>query len=179
MATEGMNRAASLFNHILAVERLEDEKADIAADINERIKIAVDVDGFDKTALKEIIKRRKKGTDACATMDAMITDYEDMLQAHIDSVKDRSTRDNTLDPVEQPETVEGELIAAPVEQGALPDYTEQDEPVDAEFAEVDDDPDDACGGDIGSVDGEGYSADPDDGMTDAPEPFDEDDNAPW
>lgn len=142
MATEGMNRAGSLFNHVLAIERLEDDKADIAADINERIKIAVDVDGFDKAALKEIIKRRKKGTDACATMDAMITDYEDMLQAHIDSVKDRSTKGGgAVEPAPEPEVVDGgEVLALNAPQAALPDYTE-DEPVDAEFAEVDDDPD--------------------------------------
>ncbi|OHC97725.1 MAG: hypothetical protein A2792_09830 [Sphingomonadales bacterium RIFCSPHIGHO2_01_FULL_65_20] len=168
MATEGMNRAASLYNHILAVERLEDEKKDLQDDINERIKIAVDVDGFDKAAFKEIIKRRKKGHDACSTMDAMIADYEDMLQAHIDSVRDRSTKGGgAVEP--QPETVDGgEVLALNAPQGALPDYTEA-EPVDAEFAEVDDDPDGSA-----DVDGAGEPGPDDDGS--GPEDFDD---APW
>jgi uncharacterized protein (UPF0335 family) len=168
MATEGMNRAASLYNHILAVERLEDEKKDLQDDINERIKIAVDVDGFDKAAFKEIIKRRKKGHDACSTMDAMIADYEDMLQAHIDSVRDRSTKGGgAVEPKPEPETVDGGQIGH-TEQAALPDYTEA-EPVDAEFAEVNDDPDGSA-----DVDGAGEPGPDDDGSE--PEDFDD---APW
>lgn len=168
MATEGMNRAASLFNHVLAVERLEDEKADLQADINERIKLAVDQDGFDKAALKEIIKRRKKGKDACATIDAMIADYEDMLEAHIDSVREKSTKGGGANEP-APEVVDGGQIGH-TEQAALPDYSEGSEPVDAEFAEVDDDPD-------GSADAETDVDDPDDGMTG--EPADDDLDAPW
>lgn len=170
MATEGMNRAATLFRHVQAIERLESDKADVQADINERIKLAVEDDGFDKTALKEIIKRRKKGKAQCATVDAMIADYEDMLEAHIDSVREKSTRDNTPDePAPEPETIDGGQIGH-TEQAALPDYSEGSEPVDAEFAEVDDDPD-------GSFDAETDVDDPDDGMTE--EPADDDLDAPW
>jgi uncharacterized protein (UPF0335 family) len=170
MATEGMNRAATLFRHVQAIERLESDKADISADINERLKLAVEDDGFDKTALKEIIKRRKKGRDVCATVDAMIADYEDMLEAHIDSVREKSTRDNTPEPAPEPETVDGgEVLALNAPQAQLPDYTDA---VDAEFAEVDDDPD-------GPADADTDAGDPDAGMTDEPAAEDDDLDAPW
>ena len=44
-------------------------------------------------------------------VDAMIADYEDMLEAHIDSVREKSTRDNTPDePAPEPETIDGGQI---------------------------------------------------------------------
>lgn len=65
----------SLKSYILKIESLNDEKANLSADISS-LFAAAKSDGFDVAVMREIIKRRAKDKAALEEMDTMIDIYE-------------------------------------------------------------------------------------------------------
>ncbi len=76
----GDNRATALFNHIRALESLQEVKDEAAADYNERKKLAKE-DGFDTNVVAAILKRRKNGEGQTQAFDDLLRDYEDAIEA--------------------------------------------------------------------------------------------------
>jgi uncharacterized protein (UPF0335 family) len=69
---------ALLKQHVEAIERLEQEKADIADAIKERYA-ALKGDGFDPKAVKAIIAERKKKPEEVSEFDMLIDTYKAAL----------------------------------------------------------------------------------------------------
>ena len=70
--------SALLKQHVEAIERLEQEKADIADAIKERYA-ALKADGFDPKVVKAIISERKKGPDEVSEFDMLLDTYKAAL----------------------------------------------------------------------------------------------------
>lgn len=64
--------------HIEAIENLESEKRGISDDIKDRYALAKS-DGFDTTALKAIVRRRKMDREDRELLDGVIETYEASL----------------------------------------------------------------------------------------------------
>lgn len=71
-------RAEQLYQHVLALERLQQVKDDASADYNER-KMLVKEDGFDPNVVEAIRKRRKNGKGQSQAFDQILAEYEDMI----------------------------------------------------------------------------------------------------
>jgi uncharacterized protein (UPF0335 family) len=71
--------ARKLWNHIRALESLEETKADLNLDIKTRKELAK-ADGFDTNIVGVILKRRKQGYGATAAADSLIRLYEEALE---------------------------------------------------------------------------------------------------
>lgn len=71
--------ALKLWNHVRALESLEEQKADIQLDIKTRKELAKG-DGFDTNIVGVILKRRKQGYGATAAADSLIRLYEEALE---------------------------------------------------------------------------------------------------
>lgn len=67
--------AGRLLDAFLRIERLEEEKKGIQESINDIFKEMTSA-GFDKKAMKEVLKRRKMGATELAYMDDLIATYE-------------------------------------------------------------------------------------------------------
>ena len=61
------------------IEHLEEEKADLMADIKEVFKEAKS-SGYDAKIIKEVLKLRKMGDDEVSEHDALISTYLDALR---------------------------------------------------------------------------------------------------
>lgn len=72
------SRGELLYNHLLALERLQEAKDDVAGDYNERKKL-VKEDGFDPNVVEAIKKRRKNGRGQTMAFDEMMAEYEDLI----------------------------------------------------------------------------------------------------
>ncbi|HEV2079425.1 MAG TPA: GapR family DNA-binding domain-containing protein [Allosphingosinicella sp.] len=70
--------ARKLWNHIRALETLEEQKAEVAEDIKCRKEI-VKADGFDTNIVAIILKRRKAGQGQTSAADNLLQLYEDAL----------------------------------------------------------------------------------------------------
>ncbi len=68
-----------LWDHIRALEVLEEQKADIGLDIKMRKELAK-ADGFDNNILAVILKRRKAGEGETRAADNLMRMYEDALR---------------------------------------------------------------------------------------------------
>ena len=68
-----------LWNHIRALETLEEQKAEVAEDIKCRKEI-VKADGFDTNIVGIILKRRKAGKGQTSAADSLLQLYEEALQ---------------------------------------------------------------------------------------------------
>lgn len=80
------NRAEALYQHVRALEGLQEAKDEAAADYNER-KALVKEDGFDTNIVAAILKRRKSGKGQTATFDQLLSEYEDMIADREDADK--------------------------------------------------------------------------------------------
>ena len=80
MAADLNNRGATLYAHILALERLQEAKDEARDDYNMRMKLAVE-DDFDRRAIAAILKRRKAGAGPSETFDDNVRVYEDMIRS--------------------------------------------------------------------------------------------------
>lgn len=69
------NRLQSFVDRI---ERLEEEKANLAADIRE-VKAEAKGEGFDAKVLNEVLRRRKKSKAEVEEMDNLVEIYEHAL----------------------------------------------------------------------------------------------------
>jgi uncharacterized protein (UPF0335 family) len=68
-----------LWNHIRALENLEEAKADLGLDIKARKELAK-ADGFDTNILGVILKRRKAGEGQTLAADNLLRMYEEALE---------------------------------------------------------------------------------------------------
>ena len=73
------NRAAALYNHIRALEKLQEAKDDAAADYNQRKALAKE-DGFDTNVMAAILKRRKNGEGQTLAFDELLREYEQFIE---------------------------------------------------------------------------------------------------
>jgi uncharacterized protein (UPF0335 family) len=71
--------ARKLWNHIRALENLEEQKADLNMDVKARKELAK-ADGFDTNILGVIVKRRKIGNGESRVADDLIRLYEEALE---------------------------------------------------------------------------------------------------
>jgi uncharacterized protein (UPF0335 family) len=71
--------ARKLWDHIRALENLEEQKADIGLDIKARKELAK-ADGFDPNIVGVILKRRKIGSGETRVADDLIRLYEEALE---------------------------------------------------------------------------------------------------
>lgn len=71
--------ARKLWNHIRALENLEEQKADLNLDVKARKEIAK-ADGFDTNILAVILKRRKSGAGQTFAADTLLKLYEEALE---------------------------------------------------------------------------------------------------
>lgn len=71
--------ARKLWNHVRAVENLEEQKADIASDITAR-KALAKADGFDPNIVMAVVKRRKIGSGETYQADTLVRLYEAALE---------------------------------------------------------------------------------------------------
>lgn len=71
--------ARKLWDHIRALENLDEQAADIRLDIAARKELAK-ADGFDKNVLAAILKRRKAGEGETRVADDLLALYEDALR---------------------------------------------------------------------------------------------------
>lgn len=67
-----------LWGHVRALENLDEQKADLNADIKARKELAK-ADGFDTNIVAAIIKRRKLGAGETFAADTLIRLYEEAL----------------------------------------------------------------------------------------------------
>jgi len=70
----GGNSAAELKAHIEAIEKLNEDKADIASDIRDRFTIAK-TQGFDPKTMRIIIRRRAMEAAVRMEQDALVDTY--------------------------------------------------------------------------------------------------------
>jgi uncharacterized protein (UPF0335 family) len=73
------DQAQKLWNHIRALETLEEAKADLNLDIKARKELAK-ADGFDNNIMAVILKRRKIGEGQTLAADNLIRLYEEALE---------------------------------------------------------------------------------------------------
>lgn len=78
MTEKGHNSNAQLQSVIERIERLEEEKARIASDIRD-VYAEAQGSGFDKKAIREIIRLRKQDVDERAEHEAMVETYKAAL----------------------------------------------------------------------------------------------------
>lgn len=71
--------AKKLWNHVRALENLEEQKADLNLDIKARKELAK-ADGFDTNVVGAILKRRKAGHGETVAADTLVQLYEDALE---------------------------------------------------------------------------------------------------
>jgi uncharacterized protein (UPF0335 family) len=71
--------ARKLWNHIRALENLEEQKADLNLDVKARKELAK-ADGFDTNIVLAIVKRRKQGAGETNAADTLIRLYEEALE---------------------------------------------------------------------------------------------------
>lgn len=71
--------ARKLWDHVRALENLEEQQADIRLDISARKELAK-ADGFDKNVLAIILKRRKAGEGETRAADTLLQLYEEALR---------------------------------------------------------------------------------------------------
>lgn len=74
----GGNAKARLLGFVERIERLEQEKSDLAEDIKEIYSESKSV-GFDNKFLRKVIARRKKDRETVLEEDQMIKVYEDTI----------------------------------------------------------------------------------------------------
>jgi uncharacterized protein (UPF0335 family) len=72
---------AQLYEHIRAIETLEEEKAEIAADIGERKTLCCERLPINKDVLNFVIKRRKAGRSTCGNFDDMLQLVEEAVHS--------------------------------------------------------------------------------------------------
>lgn len=75
-----MTSQQKLFNHVRALENLEEAKKEAAADYNQRLDLAKQ-DGFDANVIKWVLKRRKAGDGQTMTFDELTAEYEEALRS--------------------------------------------------------------------------------------------------
>jgi uncharacterized protein (UPF0335 family) len=73
------DQAQKLWNHIRALETLEEAKADLNLDIKARKELAK-ADGFDNNIMAVILKRRKVGEGQTLAADNLLRLYEEALE---------------------------------------------------------------------------------------------------
>lgn len=92
------------WNHMRALEVLDEQKADIALDIKVR-KELVKTDGLDVNIVEAVRKRRKLGEGECRTADQMIAIYEEALRDQgalpLEQTRDRTPVRRTTDEIAQ------------------------------------------------------------------------------
>lgn len=71
--------AERLLDAFLRIERLEEEKKGIQESINDIFKEMTNA-GFDKKAMKEVLKRRKMGAAELSEMEDLIATYEHAVE---------------------------------------------------------------------------------------------------
>jgi uncharacterized protein (UPF0335 family) len=71
--------ARRLWNHVRALENLEEQKADLNLDIKARKELAK-ADGFDTNIVGIILKRRKAGAGETFAADTLLKLYEEALE---------------------------------------------------------------------------------------------------
>ena len=76
-----MDHATStkLFNHVRALEALDEQKAEVQDDIKQRTEL-LKADGFDPAVTKAILKRRKAGAGQTRAFDELVEEYEEALR---------------------------------------------------------------------------------------------------
>lgn len=72
------NTHERLADHVRAIEAMEAEKREIAASIKDRYTLA-ELDGFDKKALREVIRRRAMDKDERELLEMHVHAYEQGL----------------------------------------------------------------------------------------------------
>jgi uncharacterized protein (UPF0335 family) len=71
--------AKKLWNHVRALENLDEQKADLNMDIKARKELAK-ADGFDTNVVAAILKRRKTGAGETSAADNLLQLYEEALR---------------------------------------------------------------------------------------------------
>lgn len=113
----GGNRAVALYNHILALERLDEVKRDASADFNERRALAKE-DGFDTNVIASILKRRRNGDGQTKAFDELLEQYEAAIETARE--RDREISDSAAEGVVSPSTDAAEGGRDPACRGADP-----------------------------------------------------------
>lgn len=83
-----LSRGEKLYQHLLALERLQEAKDDASGDYNERKTLAKE-DGFDTNVLEALKKRRKNGRGQTIAFDEMLAEYETLIEQAEDHDEDR------------------------------------------------------------------------------------------
>jgi uncharacterized protein (UPF0335 family) len=73
------DEGAQLYDHIRAIESLEEEKKEISDDINERKTICCEALPINKDVLNFVLKRRKAGRSTCGNFDTMLELVEEAI----------------------------------------------------------------------------------------------------
>jgi uncharacterized protein (UPF0335 family) len=74
-----------LYEHIRAIEALEEEKQEIADDISERKTLCCERLPINKDVLQFVLKRRKAGRSTCGNFDSML----ELVEEAIHTVEDQ------------------------------------------------------------------------------------------
>jgi len=114
--------AKQLYDHIRAVEALNDEIKDIQSDKNERITLCCEVLPINKDVFDFVIKRRKAGRGTCGNFDSMLELVEEAVLA-----VEEQRRDPGPPPRKEREVVEREEAAEAELDDDAPPF-EPDEP---------------------------------------------------
>lgn len=77
--------AVQLYEHIRAIESLEEEKKEISDDINERKTLCCEALPINKDVLNFVLKRRKAGRSTCGNFDTML----ELVEEAIHTVEDQ------------------------------------------------------------------------------------------
>lgn len=116
----GNNRAAALYAHLLALEKIQEAKDDAAADYNERKKIAKE-DGFDTNVLEAIKKRRKNGEGQTIAFDRLLREYEEAIEVQRDVPLLGPALENIQDQINEKLAEEGlEGVSVTITRGDRP-----------------------------------------------------------
>lgn len=91
----GHNSNAQLISIVERIEKLEEEKAATASDIKDVYAEAQGA-GFDKKALREIVRRRKQDQDARDELEAVIDTYTRALGGLADTPLGKAGLENAL-----------------------------------------------------------------------------------
>jgi uncharacterized protein (UPF0335 family) len=95
--------ARKLWNHVRAIENLEEAAQEIRDDVSERKKLAK-ADGFDTNILAAIVKRRKIGAGETRAADSLVRLYEEALEEQkilpLEETKQEPRERRTLDEID-------------------------------------------------------------------------------
>lgn len=97
--------AAQLYEHVRAIEALEEEKKEISDDINERKTLCCERLPVNKDVLNFVIKRRKAGRSTCGNFDSMLELVEEAIHAVEDQRRSAGPR---LVATSSPEQIDDE-----------------------------------------------------------------------